>query len=69
MAGSQATCVVPQVIIWTLPPQKPSIPPVDFYALMKQAVKQDTNNMIMAVLGGGGAVKRGAGAGHGVQRS
>ncbi|KAG6895803.1 hypothetical protein C0993_009154, partial [Termitomyces sp. T159_Od127] len=50
MAGSRATRVVPQVVIWTLPPQKPLTPPVDFYALMKQAVKQDTNHMIMAVL-------------------
>ncbi|KAG6874964.1 hypothetical protein C0993_011388 [Termitomyces sp. T159_Od127] len=50
MAGNRATRAVPQVIIWMLPPPKPSTPQVDFYAFMKQAVKRDGNNTIVAVL-------------------
>ncbi|KAG6875768.1 hypothetical protein C0993_007495 [Termitomyces sp. T159_Od127] len=48
-------CVVPQVIIWTLPPPKPSLvqkPPSspDFYSMLKRTMKQDTNQVILAVL-------------------
>ncbi|KAG6872008.1 hypothetical protein C0993_002510 [Termitomyces sp. T159_Od127] len=48
MAGTRATRVVPQVVIRTPPPPKPA--PIDFYALLKRAVKWDSNNAIVAVL-------------------
>ncbi|KAG6864510.1 hypothetical protein C0993_008789, partial [Termitomyces sp. T159_Od127] len=41
--------VIPQVIIQTPPPPK-SAPSIDFYALLKRAVKWDSNNAIVAVL-------------------
>ncbi|KAG6894542.1 hypothetical protein C0993_011273 [Termitomyces sp. T159_Od127] len=41
--------VVPQVIIRMPPPPKPA-PPINYYALLKQAVKRDSNNAIVAVL-------------------
>ncbi|KAG6876692.1 hypothetical protein C0993_001130 [Termitomyces sp. T159_Od127] len=50
MARTQAMRIVPQVVIWMPPPQKPSAPPIDFYTLLKQAVKRDSNNTIVVVL-------------------
>ncbi|KAG6864017.1 hypothetical protein C0993_009646, partial [Termitomyces sp. T159_Od127] len=40
----------PQIVIRTPPPQKSSTLPVDFYTLMKQAIKCNANNTIITVL-------------------
>ncbi|KAG6898836.1 hypothetical protein C0993_003695 [Termitomyces sp. T159_Od127] len=55
MAGTRATHVVPQVVIQTAPPSKPAPvqnppSPPDFYSMLKQAVKWDSNQVILAVL-------------------